>query len=171
MTINFIGEQFVKGRSIKGAYMSVDNYGDKTVLSYRYNRNNEGTIAEIVDRKENGDFTLILHPRPNSWGKTSHNNRIWGVLIALAGENRRDIRYTSFVRYNIIIADRKLDVEYALRERPIKFNYKGGQLLIDYKDLESHAVPPEERTAVVAPNSNNNIKNEMERLNTILATV
>jgi hypothetical protein len=171
MTINYVCERFIKGRPIKGAYMGVENIDGREILYHRWSGSNKGPIAEIVDRKDNGDLTLILHPHVN-YGKTSHNNRIWGVLVALAGEERRDMRYTSFVRYDVIVYDRKLNVEYHLTERPLKLKYRGGKLFIDYAELESHATPKEEQVVVAAePNSNNNIKTEMGRLDTILATV
>lgn len=170
MTINYVCERFVKGRPIKGAYMGVEIVDGREILHHRWSGTNKGPVAEIVNRKENGDFTLLLHPHVN-YGKTSHNNRIWGVLVALAGENRREIRYTSFVRYDVIVCDRKLNVEYHLTSNPLKFKYKGGQLFLDYADLENYATPKEERVVVAEPNNNNNIKNEMERLNTILTTV
>lgn len=170
MTINYVCKRFVEGSPIKGAYMGVEKVDNKEVLSHRWSGTDKGPIAEIVDRKENGDFTLILHPHVN-YGKTSHNNRIWGVLQILGGDERRDIRYTSFVRYDVIVFDRKLDVEYHLVNRPLKLNYRGGKLAVDYRDLESNAHPQEEKEKVVEPSDNNNVKNEMERLTNILATV
>lgn len=166
MTIDYVCRRFVEGKPIRGAYMGASIDGEKEVLSHRWAGTDRGLIAEIVNRKENGDFTLILHPRSGVY-KTSHNNRIWGVLLAVG---RSDVRYSCHVRYNIWIHDRKLDINYNL-ERPIKFNYRNGKLLIDYADLESHVTPKEEQKPVVEPSDNNNIKNELARISTILTTV
>lgn len=170
MTINYVCKRFVQGNPLKGSYMGVEEVDGREILQHRWSGVNKGPIAEIVNRKENGDFTLILYPHVN-YGKTSHNNRIWGVLAALGGEERRDIRYTSFVRYDVIVFDRKLDVEYHLVNRPLKMNYRGGELVVDYRDLESNAHPQEEKEKVTEPNSNDNIKSNIEKLNNILTTV
>jgi hypothetical protein len=169
MTINYVCKRFIEGNPIKGAYMGVEIEGNKEVLYHRWSGTNKGPIAEIVDRQENGDFTLVLHPHVN-YGKTTHNNRIWGVLIALGGDYQ-NMRYNSYVRYDVIVHDKKLDVDYHLTGEPLKFNYKEGKLVVDYDDLESHAEPKQEEVKVVEPSDNNNIKNEVERLTNILATV
>lgn len=169
MTIDYVVKRFVQGTPIKGAYMGVEKDGNREILCHRWSGTNKGPIAEIVNRKENGDFTLLLHPHVN-YGKTTHNNRIWAVLMAIGGSDRRDVRYTSFVRYDVIVLDRKLNVEYHLTERPLKLKYRGGKLVVDYLHLENQAEPREE-VKVFEPSDNNNIKNEMERLTNILATV
>lgn len=169
MTIDYVVKRFVQGNPIKGAYMGVEKVDNKETLYHRWSGTNKGPIAEIVDRKENGDFTLIIHPHVN-YGKTTHNNRVWAVLMAVQGTDRRDVRFSSFVRYDVIVYDRTLSVEYHLTERPLKMKFKGGKLSVDYAHLENH-VEPKEEVRVVEPSDNNNIKNEMERLTNILATV
>jgi hypothetical protein len=170
MTINYVCKRFIEGNPIKGAYMGVEKEGNKEVLYHRWSGTNKGPIAEIIDRKDNGDFTLVLHPHVN-YGKTTHNNRIWGVLIALAGEDYQSMRYNSYVRYDVIVHDKKLDIDYHMVNWPLKFNYKGGNLLIDYNDLEAHTQPQEEVKPVREPDDNDNIKAQTERLTNILATV
>lgn len=171
MTIQYVCKRFVKGSPIKGAYMGVEEVDGKEVLQHRWSGTNKGPIAEILNRKENGDFDLLIYPNVR-YGKTSHNNRVYGVLQALAGEDYRDIRYTSFVRYDVIVYDRKLEVEYHLKENPLKIKYRGGKLVVDYAELESHAVPQEEKPVVAAqPKDNDNIKNIVANLSTILTTV
>jgi hypothetical protein len=149
--------------------MKIDYYGDRIVLSYNY-ESEENLIAEILNKKEEDNYVLILYPRPSGRGKTSHNNRIWGVLKEIGGDYN-NMRYSSYIRYCQYVNDKRLQIDYQLEERPLKFNCVGGKLFIDYANLESHATPKEEQPPVVEPNDNGNIKNELDRLTNILTTI
>ena len=177
MTIEFMSNRFMQGNPRKSNGLSVTKDGDKTSMSYRWGGSDREVIAEIIRKKDSEDFTLILYPR-RGVGKTTHNNRIWGVLkavcVAKDGVNFswRDMRYSSHVRYQIYVEDRKLNVNYEL-SRPLKFNYTNGNLVIDYEDLESKAFQEGEQPVVVKvdKNSNENIQNGLDRLTNILTTV
>lgn len=178
MTIESMCDRFLEGKPRSGSYMCVTQEEDTTTLSYKWGGTSRAVIAEIIRKKDSEDYTLILHPRPSGFGKTSHNNRIWGVLKSVCTSksgvnfNWRDMRYSSHVRYQIYIEDRKLNVNYEL-SRPIRFNYNNGNLVIDYDALESNAFRGEEQPVAVRvnKNSNENIQNGLDRLTNILSTV
>jgi hypothetical protein len=173
MRINHITDHFVRLNTRSGCYMhSIWHNETKTMaLSHRGSGN---LIAEIYDYTDANNFRLRLHPNREKYARSSHTNRLCAVLTSVQKSNGRDwdsVRYSSFIRYAIKVWDRKLTIEYELKDLPLEFAMVDGKLTIDYRVLESGAFPNATPAPVVEPNTNDSLRSVSSRLTTILQGV
>lgn len=177
MRISDITDKFARRTTCSGALMRsrYDRETKTQQLTYRVSGN---PIADIFDYKSPNDFRLRIHPYARYDGRNSHNNRLYAVLQSvqktIGDDGRIDwdfFRYSTYIRYAIKLWDRKLSVEYELRNNPMEFHFLNGRLNLDYNHLESFALPNQPTTVPVAVSENSNLTSVTNELNAILAGV